>query len=64
MSYALTAGDLAVRETFTVRHEIPLFLLFVQNGVEYGHGVFERPEILSSSVKTLYVVVFDRLNAE
>lgn len=64
MRDALTTGDLAVRQTIAVRHEESPFLLFVQSGVEYGHGVFERPVILGSGVKTIYVVVLDRLNAE
>ena len=59
MRDALTTGDLAVRQTIAVRHEESPFLLFVQSGVEYGHGGFERPVILDSDsgVKTLYVVV-------
>ena len=64
MSDTLAAGNLAVRQTFMVHHEKPPFLLFVQSGVEYRHGVFERPVILDSGILTLYVVVLDRLSAE
>lgn len=64
MRDALTTGDLAVRQTIAVRHKEPPFLLFVQSGVEYGHGGFDSPVIFDSGVKTIYVVVLDLLNAE